>query len=90
MKDNFMRSFDARSTGGRAAKVERTTSAFEKERNRIRLANDEKTTRLRGLRLAKEAADRNAAASIVAAGGLLPSAPKSRGRKRPQPTNDKI
>ncbi len=88
MKDSSMRSFDARSAGGRAAKVERTSSAFEKERNRIRLANDEKTARLRGLRLAKEAADRDAAAAIVAAGGQLPPAAKPRSRKRPQPAND--
>jgi len=89
MKDNLMRSFDARSTGGRAAKVERTTSAFEKERNRIRLANDEKTARLRGLRLAKEATDREAAAAVVAAGGTLPVVPKPRSRKKAQPAEDK-
>jgi hypothetical protein len=81
MKDGFMRPFDARSAGGRAAKAERTTSAFEKERNRIRLANDEKTARLRGLRLAKEAQERDAAAALLAAGGAPPAA-KSRSRKR--------
>jgi len=65
----------------RAAKVDRTESAFQKERNRIRAANEEKTMRLRGLRLAKEATEREAAAAFAAANPIDPNA-KSRARKK--------
>jgi hypothetical protein len=44
----------------------RREAAFIEERNRIRSANDEKTARLRALRLAKEAVDKEAAAGLAA------------------------
>ncbi len=43
-------------------KYERTQSAFLKETTRLRAAKDEKTARLRALRLAKESKERPAAA----------------------------
>lgn len=72
--------------GERAAKVERTESAFQKERARIRAANDEKTARLRGLRLAKEAADRETATRVAAEKALLP--PKGKAAKAAAPASE--
>ena len=62
-----LRNNASRFNGAKQAKTQRTDSAFEKERDRIRAANDEKTKRLRGLRLAKEAADREALEKAAAA-----------------------
>ena len=59
--------FKPRSAGDKAAKVDRTESAFLKERERIRALNEEKTTRLRTLRLAKEATDRAAREALALA-----------------------
>ena len=44
----------------------RREAAFIEERNRIRSANDEKTARLRALRLAKEADDKETAEALTA------------------------
>ena len=54
-------------------------AAFFKERERVKTLNDEKTARLRALRLAKEAVDKEAAAKAA----LENPAPvrKSRARK---------
>ena len=43
---------------------DRTETAFLIEKNRIQAANTEKTARLKGLRLAKEARDRELAAAM--------------------------
>ena len=75
-----LRSVGMRRDGDRAAKAQRTESAFEKERDRIRAANEEKTKRLRTLRLAKEAADRLAAEKTAAEKAEEP--PKKRGNNR--------
>jgi len=45
---------------------DRTETAFLIEKNRIQAANAEKTTRLKALRLAKEARDRELAAAAPA------------------------
>jgi hypothetical protein len=80
-----------RQNGDKAAKTERTENAFLRERNRIRAANDEKTARLRALRLAKEARDREVAvaAAAVAEAERATAVPKSPRRKRkPSPDAD--
>ena len=62
-------------------KAQRTgATVFWQERKRIETANAEKTARLRGLRLAKEAAEREAAA-IAAANAPPPTAKKARKKK---------
>ena len=65
--------FGVRSNGDRVAKQGRTESAFQKERARIRAANDEKTVRLRALRLAKEKTEREAAAQAEAEKAARPA-----------------
>ena len=60
------RAVGLRAPADRAEKTARTENAFQKERSRIRAANDAKTARLRGLRLEKEAAERQAAAEAAA------------------------
>jgi hypothetical protein len=53
--------------------------AYLVERKRIQAANDEKTARLKGLRLAKEARDRETAAANPAP----PKVKKARAKKAP-------
>jgi hypothetical protein len=55
-----------RAIGRKEAKVQHTESVFQNERHRERTANDEKTKRLRTLRLAKETADRLASENMAA------------------------
>lgn len=65
----------------RAARNERKgDTAFLIERKRIQVANEEKTVRLRTLRLAKEAADREVAAK--AAAELAANPPPKKTKKR--------
>jgi hypothetical protein len=64
-------------TSRRARKDAVTEAAFLQERNRVRNKELEKTERLRALRLAKEAADRDAAAKAPAV-----AAPK-KGKRTP-------
>lgn len=52
------------SRGTRLAERKEATEGFQKELQKERLARAEKTARLKALRLAKEAADREAAASV--------------------------
>jgi hypothetical protein len=61
----------------KTTKHSQTDSAFLKERARIRAANDEKTARLRALRLAKEATERQAAAAAEAE-GVVKKPPRSK------------
>lgn len=78
-----MKNFLSRSPKPSVAKFEkssRTDTEFQKERARIRAANDEKTTRLRALRLEKEATERQAAAEAAAA-NPAPLARKTRSAK---------
>ncbi len=70
-----------RTNGDRAAKVDRTESAFQKERDRIRTANNEKTVRLRALRMAKEAGEREAAAVLA----LTEPAKRPSRKRKPDP-----
>jgi hypothetical protein len=60
---------------GGGAKNALRDAGYMKERKRIQAVNDEKTARLRGLRLAKEAADREAAEKMAAD---KPASPKKR------------
>lgn len=61
----------------RAARNEKKgDTAFLIERKRIQVANDEKTLRLRTLRLAKEAAEREVAAAAAAELAANPLPPK--------------
>ena len=70
----------------RAAKQERKgDTAFLIERKRIQVANDEKTARLRGLRLAKEAADREVAAKEAAERAANPPVKKAKKRAAAAP-----
>lgn len=73
----------------KSSKVDRSETAFHAERNRIRIANDEKTARLRGLRLAKEAAEREAAAAFAAANPVDPNL-KPRARKKAKPKQEQL
>ena len=57
---------------GKFAKTQLRDNAFMQERKRIDVANAEKTARLRGLRLAKEAAERQAAEIAAAEKALRP------------------
>lgn len=50
----------------RMTKDDRRDAAYLTERKRIAAANEEKTNRLRGLRLQKEAGEREAAAKLAA------------------------
>jgi hypothetical protein len=58
---------------------DRTETAFLIEKKRIEIANAEKTARLKGLRLAKEARDRELAAAAPA-----PAPKKSRKKSTPK------
>ena len=61
----------------RAARNEKKgDTAFLIERKRIQVANEEKTIRLRTLRLAKEAAEREVAAAAAAELAANPPPPK--------------
>jgi hypothetical protein len=51
---------------------ERTEAAYLVEKNRIQKANAEKTARLKGLRLAKEARERELAAAAPPTSGRKP------------------
>ncbi len=51
---------------GKFAKTQLRDNAFVQEKKRIEAANAEKTARLRGLRLAKEAAERETAEKLAA------------------------
>ena len=64
---------------------DRTETAFLIEKNRIQAANTEKTARLKKLRLAKEAGERELAA---AAPPHPAKAPKPRARKKAAPAGE--
>jgi hypothetical protein len=64
-----------RETSSAVKAYDRTETAFLIEKKRIETANAEKTARLKGLRLAKEARDREAAAAA-------PPAPEKKPRAR--------
>ena len=62
----------------RMAKDDKRDSAYKIERKRIQVENAEKTTRLRTLRLAKEATEREAAQKEAAERAANPPPPKSK------------
>lgn len=62
---------------GKFAKTQLRDNAFIQEKKRIEAANAEKTARLRGLRLAKEAADREIAEKVAAEKAARPKRAKA-------------
>ena len=81
MKVGERRAQEARAKAEKSfSQSQQRENAFRKERDRIRVINDEKTTRLRNLRLAKEAAEREAA--LIAAANAPPKPPKKTKSKK--------
>lgn len=80
-------SFGLKPSVAKTERGSRTDTEFHKERDRIRAANDEKTQRLRALRLEKEAAERQAAAEAAAA-NPVPLTRKARSTKTKRDRNE--
>ena len=90
MSDFLTRKFSGQSPSAKVDKAQRADAAFLRERERIKAVNAEKTARLKGLRLAKEAVDREAAILAAAQAAADKAARPKKSRTRKAATADTV